>query len=298
MIWGFRGETMKTYLDLMRHVYENGELREDRTGTGTKGVFGYQMRFDLSEGFPLLTTKKVHFASVAKELLWFISGDTNIKWLVDNKVRIWNEWPYADYVKSEAYQGETLKEFVEKIANDEDFAKAHGDLGPVYGKQWRDFNGVDQLMKVIDTIKTNPTSRRIIMTAWNPAEVDDMALPPCHAFLQFYVSNDGKLSLQLYQRSADIFLGVPFNIASYALMVHMIAKVCDLEVGEFVHTLGDAHIYIDHFEVVETQLEREPRALPKLVIKKKKKTIEDFKYEDFEIIDYDPYPLLKAKVSV
>lgn len=289
---------MKTYLDLMRHVYENGEVRDDRTGTGTRGVFGYQMRFDLSEGFPLLTTKKVHFASIAKELLWFISGDTNIKWLVDNKVRIWNEWPYEVYTKSKDYQGETLKEFVEKIASDDAFASRHGNLGPVYGKQWRDFNGVDQLMKVINTINNNPNSRRIIMSAWNPAEVDDMALPPCHAFLQFYVSNDGKLSLQLYQRSADIFLGVPFNIASYALLVHMIAKVCNLEVGDFVHTLGDAHIYNDHFDVVEIQLEREPRQLPRLIIHGDQKSIEDFKYEDFEIVDYDPYPGLKAKVSV
>lgn len=289
---------MKTYLDLMRHVYENGEVRDDRTGTGTRGVFGYQMRFDLSEGFPLLTTKKVHFASIAKELLWFISGDTNIKWLVDNKVRIWNEWPYEVYTKSKDYQGETLKEFVEKIASDDKFASLHGNLGPVYGKQWRDFNGVDQLMKVINTIKNNPNSRRIIMSAWNPAEVDDMALPPCHAFLQFYVSNDGKLSLQLYQRSADIFLGVPFNIASYALLVHMIAKVCNLEAGDFVHTLGDAHIYNDHFDVVKTQLEREPRQLPRLVIHGDQESIEDFKYEDFEIVDYDPYPGLKAKVSV
>lgn len=289
---------MKQYLELMKFVLENGEQRDDRTGTGTRGVFGYQMRFNLQDGFPLLTTKKVHFASVAKELLWFISGNTNIKWLVDNNVRIWNEWPYATYVKSQDYQGETLSEFVDKIRNDADFAQKHGDLGPVYGKQWRDFNGVDQLKDVIDQIKTNPMSRRIILSAWNPAEVPHMALPPCHAFLQFYVSSSGKLSLQLYQRSADIFLGVPFNIASYALMVHMIAKVCELEVGDFVHTIGDAHIYNDHIDVVNTQLSRDPKQLPKLVINGNQKSIEDFKYEDFELIAYDPHPLIKAKVSV
>ncbi|QIK70188.1 thymidylate synthase [Erysipelothrix sp. HDW6C] len=288
---------MKNYLDMMRYVLENGDLRDDRTGTGTKGVFGYQMRHDLSQGFPLLTTKKVHFASVAKELLWFISGDTNIQWLVNNNVRIWNEWPYQKFTKSEDYQGETLADFVELIKSDDAFAKKHGDLGPVYGKQWRDFNGVDQLATVIDQIKNNPTSRRIILNAWNPAELEDMALPPCHAFLQFYVSGN-KLSLQLYQRSADIFLGVPFNIASYALMVHMIAHVCDLEVGEFVHTFGDLHIYQDHFDAVATQLEREPRALPELVIHGKHDSIEDFKYEDFELKGYDPHPLIKAKVSV
>lgn len=289
---------MKQYLELMRYVMDHGEFRDDRTGTGTKGVFGYQMRFNLQEGFPLLTTKKVHFASVAKELLWFISGNTNIKWLVDNNVRIWNEWPYDIYTKSSEYQGETLEEFVEKVRNDQSFAGKHGNLGPVYGKQWRDFNGVDQLADVIKQIKTNPMSRRIILSAWNPAEIRDMALPPCHAFLQFYVSTDGKLSLQLYQRSADIFLGVPFNIASYALMVHMIAHVCGLEVGDFVHTLGDAHIYRDHFEVCETQLAREPKELPKLIIHGIHDSIEDFKYEDFELVGYEPHPLIKAKVSV
>lgn len=289
---------MKQYLDLMSYVFENGEQRDDRTGTGTRGVFGYQMRFNLEEGFPLLTTKKVHFASVAKELLWFISGDTNIKWLVDNNVRIWNEWPYAKYTKSLDYQGETLQEFVAKIKEDADFAKKHGNLGPVYGKQWRDFNGVDQLANVIDQIKNNPTSRRIILSAWNPAQLEDMALPPCHAFLQFYVSSKGKLSLQLYQRSADIFLGVPFNIASYALMVHMIAKVCNLEVGEFVHTIGDAHIYNDHEDVVKLQLARDPKPLPKLIIHGNQTSIDDFKYEDFELVGYDPHPLIKAQVSV
>lgn len=289
---------MQTYLDLCDFVLENGEDRSDRTGTGTRSVFGYQMRFDLSQGFPLLTTKRVHFASLAKELLWFISGDTNIKWLVENNVRIWNEWPYAIFKDSSDYNGETMKEFIERIKTDDKFAKKYGDLGPVYGKQWRDFNGVDQLQKVIDTIRYNPNSRRIILSAWNPSEVDDMALPPCHAFMQFYVSESGKLSLQLYQRSADIFLGVPFNIASYALLLHMIAKITDLEVGDFVHTIGDAHIYKDHFDVVKTQLTREPYPLPKLIIHGNQKEIEEFKFEDFEIVDYQHHPALKAKVSV
>lgn len=289
---------MQTYLDLCDFVLENGEDRSDRTGTGTRSVFGYQMRFDLSQGFPLLTTKRVHFASLAKELLWFISGDTNIKWLVENNVRIWNEWPYAIFKDSSDYNGETMKEFIERIKTDDKFAKKYGDLGPVYGKQWRNFNGVDQLQKVIDTIRHNPNSRRIILSAWNPSEVDDMALPPCHAFMQFYVSESGKLSLQLYQRSADIFLGVPFNIASYALLLHMIAKITDLEVGDFVHTIGDAHIYKDHFDVVKTQLTREPYPLPKLIIHGNQKEIEEFKFEDFEIVDYQHHPALKAKVSV
>lgn len=289
---------MRNYLDLCRHVLEHGEDRSDRTGTGTRSVFGYQMRFDLSEGFPLLTTKRVHFPSLAKELIWFVSGNTNIKWLVENKVRIWNEWPYAKFQKSDDFKGETMKEFVEKVIEDDDFAQKYGDLGPVYGKQWRNFNGVDQLQTVIDTIRHNPSSRRIILSAWNPAELEDMALPPCHAFLQFYVSASGKLSLQLYQRSADIFLGVPFNIASYALLLHMVAKITNLEVGEFVHTLGDAHIYNDHFEVVALQLQREPKPLPKLIIHGNQKEIDDFKFEDFEIVDYDHHPAIKAKVSV
>lgn len=294
----YSGDKMKTYLDLCRHVLEHGENRDDRTGTGTRSVFGYQMRFDLQEGFPLLTTKRVHFPSLAKELLWFISGDTNIQWLVQNKVRIWNEWPYENYTKTKDYQGETLEAFVEKIATDDDFAKKHGDLGPVYGKQWRDFNGVDQLNDVIDQIKNNPTSRRIILSAWNPPQIPEMALPPCHAFMQFYVSQDGKLSLQLYQRSADIFLGVPFNIASYALLLHMVAKITDLEVGDFVHTLGDAHIYSNHFDVIHTQLERDVRELPKLFIHGNQQNIDDFKYEDFELVGYDPHPRLVGKVAV
>ncbi|WP_159648551.1 thymidylate synthase [Erysipelothrix aquatica] len=289
---------MKNYLEMMRFVRDYGQDRGDRTGTGTRSVFGYQMRFDLQEGFPLLTTKKVHFASVAKELLWFISGDTNIQWLVQNNVRIWNEWPYQKFLASESYNGETMVEFIERIKTDDAFAKQFGDLGPVYGKQWRDFNGVDQLNNVIEQIKHNPNSRRIILSAWNPEFIEEMALPPCHAFLQFYVSEDKKLSLQLYQRSADIFLGVPFNIASYALLVHMIAKVCDLQVGEFVHSFGDAHIYADHFDAVETQLARDVRTLPQLVIHGNQTSIDDFSYEDFEIVGYDPHPLIKAKVSV
>lgn len=289
---------MKVYLDLCKHVLENGQERMDRTQTGTKSVFGYQMRFNLQDGFPLLTTKRVHFASLAKELLWFISGDTNIQWLVQNKVRIWNEWPYASYKKSDAFHGESLETFASRIATDDDFAREYGDLGPVYGKQWRDFGGVDQLSQAIDQIRNNPTSRRIIVSAWNPPYIEQMALPPCHAFMQFYVSDDGKLSLQLYQRSADIFLGVPFNIASYALLTHMIAKICNLEVGDFVHTLGDAHIYSDHYDVINEQLSREVRQLPKLVIHGNQKEIDDFKYEDFELVGYDPYPAIKAKVSV
>lgn len=289
---------MKNYLEMCQFVLDNGTSREDRTGTGTKGVFGYQMRFDLSEGFPLLTTKKVHFPSLAKELLWFVSGDTNIKWLVENKVRIWNEWPYQLFQESKDFAGESMDEFVERIINDDAFAQKYGELGPVYGKQWRDFGGVDQLQNVIDTIKSNPFSRRIIMSAWNPAEVDQMALPPCHAFMQFYVSNDNKLSLQLYQRSADVFLGVPFNIASYALLLHMVAKVCDLEVGEFIHTFGDLHIYNDHFDAIQTQLSREVRPLPRLVIHGDQKEITDFKFDDFEVVDYNPHPRIKAKVSV
>ena len=289
---------MKNYLEMAQFVLDNGSQRSDRTGTGTISYFGYQMRFDLSEGFPLLTTKKTHFASVAKELLWFISGDTNIQWLVQNNVRIWNEWPYRDYKASSDYQGETLAEFIETVKTDDDFAKAHGDLGPVYGKQWRDFSGVDQLAGVIDQIKNNPSSRRIILSAWNPPFIEEMALPPCHAFMQFYVSDDGKLSLQLYQRSADIFLGVPFNIASYALLVSMIAKICDLEPGEFVHSFGDAHIYNDHLDAINEQLQRQPKALPKLIIHGDQKSIDDFKYEDFELEGYDPHPLIKGKVSV
>ncbi len=290
---------MKQYLDMCRYVLENGQKREDRTGTGTISVFGYQSRYNLEEGFPLLTTKKVYFKAIAKELLWFISGSTNIQPLVKDKVRIWNEWPYVKYQKSAEYQNETMEEFVEKIISDDEFAAKWGDLGPVYGKQWRDFFGVDQLANVIDSIKNDPFSRRHIIVAFNPAQIDEMALPPCHAFVQFYVSNDNKkLSLQLYQRSADLFLGVPFNIASYSLLLMMVAQVCGLQPYEMVHTFGDMHIYNDHIDLIKEQLTREPRALPKVILNPDIKNIEDFKYEDIKVVDYDPYPVIKGKVSV
>lgn len=264
---------MKQYLDLLRHIMEHGTVKSDRTGVGTKSVFGYQMRFNLAEGFPLLTTKKVHLRSIIHELLWFIAGDTNIKYLHDNKVTIWDEW-----------------------------ADEKGDLGPVYGHQWRSWatpqgGKIDQLANVVEQLKKNPNSRRHIVSAWNPGEVDNMALPPCHAMFQFYVA-DNKLSCQLYQRSADVFLGVPFNIASYALLTQMIAQVCGYELGEFVHTLGDTHIYLNHFEQVETQLSREPRELPKMEINPDVKSIFDFKYEDFNLINYDPHPVIKAPIAV
>ncbi|MDO4377688.1 MAG: thymidylate synthase [Erysipelotrichia bacterium] len=290
---------MKQYLDMCRYVLENGQKRDDRTKTGTISVFGYQTRYNLNDGFPLLTTKKVYLKAVIYELLWFISGSTNIQPLVKNKVRIWNEWPFSKYQKSDCYQNETIEEFVEKIINNDEFAQKWGDLGPVYGKQWRDFMGVDQLSEVIESIKTNPFSRRHIMVAYNPAEVDQMALPPCHAFVQFYVSADNKkLSLQLYQRSADLFLGVPFNIASYSLLLMMVAQVCGLQPYEMVHTFGDLHIYNDHIDLIKQQLEREPRPLPKVIINPEIKNIDDFCYDDFKIVGYDPYPAIKGKVSV
>ncbi|MCI5075718.1 thymidylate synthase [Oricola sp.] len=264
---------MKQYLDLMRHVMETGTDRGDRTGTGTRSVFGYQMRFDLSEGFPLVTTKKLHLRSIIYELLWFLKGDTNIAWLKDNGVSIWDEW-----------------------------ADENGDLGPVYGYQWRswptpDGGHVDQIAKLVDGIRKSPFSRRHIVSAWNPALVDEMALPPCHCLFQFYVA-DGRLSCQLYQRSADIFLGVPFNIASYALLTHMVAEVTGLEPGDFVHTFGDAHLYSNHFEQAETQLARDPRPLPKLTIRRKVDDLLDFTFEDFEITGYEPHPHIKALVAV
>ncbi len=290
---------MKQYLDLARYVLENGQVKKDRTGTGTISVFGYQFRCDLSEGFPLLTTKKVFYRGILGELLWIISGSTNIKPLVDQNIKIWNDWPYKAYTECPEYQGETMEEFIQKIKDDKSFAAKYGELGPVYGKQWRDFFGVDQLLNVEKSIKENPFSRRHIICAWNPKEVDSMALPPCHAFVQFYVSGDGKkLSCQLYQRSADIFLGVPFNIASYATLLCIMADTCHLEVGDFVHTFGDAHIYLDHVDVIKTQLERTPRKLPKLIIKNHHDSVVDYKMEDFEIVEYDPYPPLKGKVSV
>lgn len=288
---------MKQYIDLCNYILNNGVKKDDRTGTGTISVFGYQMRFNLGEGFPLLTTKKVHLKSIIHELLWFISGSTNIKYLVDNDVRIWNDWPYDLYKKSPDFQGETIEEFAAKIKESDEFAKKYGNLGPVYGKQWRDFNGVDQLSNLIEQIKTNPNSRRLIISAWNPAEVDKMALPPCHSFMQFYVA-EGKLSCQLYQRSADVFLGVPFNIASYALFTMMIAQVCGLEPGDYVHTLGDAHIYLNHLDQVNKQIKRSLRPLPKMVINPNVKSIFDFKYEDFTLLNYNPHSGIKGKVAV
>ena len=264
---------MKQYLDLMRHVKDNGQEKSDRTGTGTISVFGYQMRFDLAEGFPCITTKKLHLRSIIHELLWFLKGDTNIAYLKENKVRIWDEW-----------------------------ADENGNLGPVYGSQWRSWpsaNGthIDQITKLIDQIKNNPDSRRLIVSAWNVSEIENMALPPCHAFFQFYVA-DGKLSCQLYQRSADIFLGVPFNIASYALLTMMIAQVCNLELGEFIHTLGDAHLYVNHLEQTELQLSRSIKPLPTMKINPEVKNIFDFTIEDFELMNYDPHPHIKGIVAV
>ena len=290
---------MQNYLDLCKHVLDNGIYKQDRTGTGAISSFGYQIRCDLSKGFPLLTTKKVYYKAVLGELLWMISGSTNIRPLVMQNIRIWNEWPYEAYKKSPDYQNETIEEFIQKIRDDEEFANKYGDLGPVYGKQWRDSYGVDQLLEVEKSIKENPFSRRHIICAWNPSQIDKMALPPCHAFVQFYVSGDGKkLSCQLYQRSADLFLGVPFNIASYATLLIMLAHVCNLEPGEFIHTFGDVHIYSNLVDQVKTQLEREPRELPQLKINRKINSILDFKFEDFEIIGYNPYPKIEGKVSV
>ena len=274
---------MKQYHDLVRHVLEHGAFKEDRTGTGTKSVFGYQMRFDLSEGFPMVTTKKLHLKSIIYELLWFLKGDTNIGYLQENGVRIWNEW-----------------------------ADEKGNLGPVYGHQWRNWNSeeIDQITEVIETLKKNPDSRRMLVSAWNPSVLPDTkqsfgenvaqgkaALPPCHAFFQFYVA-DGKLSCQLYQRSADIFLGVPFNIASYALLTMMMAQVCGYAPGDFVHTFGDAHIYSNHMEQLELQLSREPRPLPKMHLNPEIKNIFDFNFEDFTLTDYDPHPHIKGAVAV
>ncbi|MDD2258804.1 MAG: thymidylate synthase [Bacilli bacterium] len=292
---------MKQYLEFLEHILENGSKKNDRTNTGTVSTFGYQMRFDLQNGFPLLTTKKVHLKSIIHELLWFISGSTNIKYLVDNGVKIWNEWPYEVYKNSASYKGENIDEFVEKIKEDNEFSRKWGDLGPVYGHEWRHFDGdgcyVDQLQRVIDDLKTNPDSRRLIVNAWQAAYIDKMQLPPCHLLFQFYVV-DNKLSCQLYQRSADAFLGVPFNIASYSLLTMMIAKITNLELGEFIHTIGDAHIYLNHFEQVKLQLSRKPKKLPKMIIHGNQNSIDDFKYEDFELVDYLPYPRIKGVVAV
>lgn len=264
---------MRQYLDLLQRVLDEGTFKPDRTGTGTMSIFGHQMRFDLSEGFPCITTKKLHLKSIIHELLWFLNGDTNVKYLQDNGVRIWNEW-----------------------------ADEKGDLGHIYGYQWRswpDYQGghIDQITEVVNTIKNNPDSRRILVSAWNVADIPNMNLPPCHAFFQFYVA-DGKLSLQLYQRSADIFLGVPFNIASYALLLQMMAQVTGLQAGEFIHTFGDAHIYMNHMEQVKLQLSREPRPLPRMIINPDINDIFGFRFEDFELVDYNPHPHIKGEVSV
>ena len=301
---------MKQYHDLLEHILANGTAKGDRTGTGTISVFGYQMRFDLSEGFPLLTTKKVHWKSVAHELLWFISGDTNIRYLVQNGVRIWNEWPYQHYLREqgladtlEKYSPEWksgMKDFVESIKEDAQFAEQWGNLGPVYGRQWRNFSGVDQLAEVVENIKRNPDSRRHIVTAWNPVEIPEMVkagLPPCHTIFQFYVA-EGKLSCQLYQRSADVFLGVPFNIASYALLTHLVAHDCGLEVGDFVHTFGDAHLYSNHLEQTQLQLSRTAGELPQLRLNSAISSVFDFTFEDIELLNYDPQPAIKAPVAV
>jgi thymidylate synthase len=298
MISKERGEYMQQYLDLMQYVLDNGVFKNDRTNTGTYSIFGYQSRYNLEDGFPLVTTKKTHLKSIIYELLWFIKGDTNIKYLVDNDVRIWNEWPYDKYKKSSSYQGESLQEFAYKIKGDGDFALKWGDLGPVYGKQWRDFDGVDQLAELIDSLKNNPNSRRMIISAWNPPLIKDMALPPCHCLMQFYVSDDKKLSCQLYQRSADIFLGVPFNIASYALFTMMLAQVSGLGLGDFVHTLGDAHIYSNHVEQCKEQLTRKPYPLPTMKINPNVKNIEDFKFEDFTLENFQSWPHIKGEVAV
>ena len=292
---------MRQYHELMDRVLREGIDKSDRTGTGTRSVFGHQMRFDLAEGFPMVTTKKLHLKSILHELIWFISGDTNIRYLCQNGVRIWDDWPYATYAKSADYDGIDMKEFAARIAADADFAAKWGDLGPVYGYQWRFWPGpngpVDQLRDVLEGIRRNPDGRRHIVSAWNPGYIDQMALPPCHAFYQFYVA-DGKLSCQLYQRSADIFLGVPFNIASYALLIHMMAQDLGLGVGDFVHTLGDAHIYSNHMDQVQLQLSREPRALPILKLNPSVKSLFDFRYEDVELVGYDPHPHIPAPVAV
>ena len=293
---------MKVYHDLLEHILRNGHRKEDRTGTGTLSVFGYQMRFDLQEGFPLVTTKKVHLKSIIHELLWFLKGESNIRYLAQHGVRIWDDWPYALFKISEEFKGESMEAFSARIASDEPFAERWGELGPVYGVQWRswpdyDGNTIDQISQVIDTIKKNPDSRRMIVSAWNVPLISQMALPPCHSLFQFYVAN-GKLSCQLYQRSADVFLGVPFNIASYALLCMMVAQVCELEPGDFIHTLGDAHLYTNHLEQANLQLSRDCRPLPVMSLNKEIKNIFDFNYSNFTLSNYDPHPAIKADVAV
>lgn len=314
---------MKQYLDLEKFVLENGTHKGDRTGTGTISTFGYQMRYDLAEGFPIMTTKRVPFKLVVSELLWFLHGDTNIRYLLEHNNNIWNEWAFERWIKSSEYTGpdmtdfglraesdiafqavylEEMARFKERILKDDAFATQYGELGNIYGKQWREWRTstgetIDQLADLIEMIKTNPNSRRLIVSAWNPEDVPSMALPPCHTLFQFYVA-DGKLSCQLYQRSADIFLGVPFNIASYALLTHLIARETGLDVGEFVHTMGDAHLYNNHIEQVKEQLAREPRALPRLVLSEKPASIFDFDVADVTLEGYNPHPAIKAPISV
>ncbi len=301
---------MKQYHQLLQHILDHGTFKGDRTGTGTQSVFGYQMRFNLQEGFPLVTTKKVHLKSIIHELLWFLQGDTNIRYLVKNGVNIWNEWPFQNFLNetgladavpkySESWK-QKLQDFKTSIIEYEDFAEKWGELGPVYGKQWRNFEGVDQISGLIEDIKNKPNSRRLLVSAWNPKEVPVMAksgLPPCHTLFQFYVA-DGKLSCQLYQRSADVFLGVPFNIASYALLTMLVAQVCGLEYGDFVHTFGDAHLYSNHLEQAKEQLSRELRPLPQMKINPAVNDIFRFKYDDFELVNYNPHPAIKAPVAV
>lgn len=301
---------MKQYLDLVRHIRDHGTIKEDRTGTGTVSIFGYQMRFNLADGFPLVTTKRVHLKSILHELLWFIKGDTNIKYLVQNGVGIWNDWPYQNWLREtgqaqnlQMYSSEwrlVMKEFIERIKSDDTFARQYGDLGPVYGKQWRNFGGVDQLTNLVHDIKTNPDSRRLIVSAWNPQDIPVMiksGLPPCHSLFQFYVV-EGRLSCQLYQRSADVFLGVPFNIASYAILTIMIAQVTGLRPGDFIHTFGDAHLYLNHMEQVEEQLSRAEFDLPELKVNPSVTSLFDFVFEDFELQNYMSHEPISAPVAV
>ena len=301
---------MKQYLDLVRHIRDHGTIKEDRTGTGTVSIFGYQMRFNLADGFPLVTTKRVHLKSILHELLWFIKGDTNIKYLVQNGVGIWNDWPYQNWLREtgqaqnlKMYSSEwrlVMKEFIERIKSDDTFARQYGDLGPVYGKQWRNFGGVDQLANLINDIKTNPDSRRLIVSAWNPQDIPVMiksGLPPCHSLFQFYVV-EGRLSCQLYQRSADVFLGVPFNIASYAILTIMIAQVTGLRPGDFIHTFGDAHLYLNHLEQVDEQLSRAEFDLPELKVNPSVTSLFDFVFEDFELQNYMSHEPISAPVAV
>lgn len=313
----------QAYLDLGKKILDEGTTKSDRTGTGTKSIFGHQMRFDLSKGFPLLTTKRVPFGLIKSELLWFLKGDTNIRYLLEHNNHIWDEWAFERFVKSEDYKGpdmtdfgrravtdeafniiykEQLTQFCDRILTDDEFADKYGELGNIYGSQWRNWKTtsgetIDQLKDVIEMIKTSPDSRRLLVSAWNPEDVPNMALPPCHTLFQFYVA-EGKLSCQLYQRSGDVFLGVPFNIASYALLTHLIAHETGLEVGEFVHTIGDAHLYSNHYEQMKTQLERDIREFPILVLNKDKKSVFEFDVKDIQLEGYDPHPAIKAPIAV